>query len=332
MNRNLLEKFLGRGIMVSPEVAEELTESDYEKTLLEPGLTMLDKIRLQEIRRKQKITVISGGVDKTELTARDFLEYYKNKIRLLAPFIMDRLEDKLVSINKMRPGQRNTILGIVREPEENRFYLEDLTGRCVVIAKSADIRENDVIAINGMFSGEKIFADGLIYPGLPVKKEINKTDSQAKLFFGRASNPAEIIKNLSAGSLEAGVFILDTGEKELLLARIKNGTTEEIKIQSGQANITMDIADKKFKIQFFQPQNEESIEILSKAFSKRRYVARALPSGREANVIDEDTDIVFLGESQQSGFTNHKGYTFVSVGDHFVEVNLQTRETKLADF
>ncbi|MBI4167836.1 MAG: hypothetical protein HY515_02665 [Candidatus Aenigmarchaeota archaeon] len=333
MDKTLLKKFLGRGIMVSPEVAEELTENDYDKTSPGNNLMLLDKNGLEKIRQKEKTITFSAAVGKKELAARDFLGYYKNKIRLLEPFIAVKLKDKTVSINKMRPGQRNTILGIVREPEENRFYLEDLAGRCVVISKAPDVRENDVIAVNGTFSGDRMFAENLVYPELPIKKEINKTDTQAKLLFGREIGKAgETIDKLFGGEVSnAGAFI--TSGEELTIAVLNNGVVEKTTIKTQQAKITMKIAGKRFKVQFAQLRSNESTEILSRVFSKRRYVSLEIPTlDYELNTIDEDTDIVFLGESQQPGFTNHKGYTFLAVGDNIIEVDLKTREITTADF
>ncbi len=332
MNKTLLEKFLVRGIMVSPEVAEELTESDYHKALQENALTVLDRGGLEKIRQKRKTITVYATTEKKELSARDFLKYYKNKIRFLEPFIVAKLKEKIASINKMRAGQLNTILGIVREPEGNKFYLEDLTGRCVVISKAPDVRENDVIAVNGTFSGGKIFAEELVYPELPIKKEINKTETHSKFLFGRADGKAgEIIDKLSGKESNAGAFII-SGE-ELVIAAVNNGAVEKTTIKAQRAKIIMETAGKHFKVQFARLRSNEPTEALARAFSKRRYIAsEAQGLDYDINTIDEDTDMVFLGESTQPGFTNHKGYTFLAVGGNFIEVDLSTRETTTANF
>ena len=55
MDKVLLEKFLGQGILVASDIAEEITENDYEKTIIEPSKpTFLDKIKLQEIGGNKK--------------------------------------------------------------------------------------------------------------------------------------------------------------------------------------------------------------------------------------------------------------------------------------
>lgn len=339
MNKVLLKKFLGQGILVASDIAEEITENDYEKTMIEPRKpTFLDKITLREIRRKQKITVISNGADKREIAAKDFLEYYKNKIKLLGPFILEKLGEKPVSINKMRPGQRNTVLGIVRDPGENNFYLEDLTGRCEIVSKAPDVKENDVVAVNGIFSGQKIFVNRVIHPELPIKKEIKKTESKAKIFFGRSSgNAEEIINKLRKdGTEEKCVFIIDTtaGAKELAIAVINSDSVERKSVPATPAKITSLVGGNNFKTQFIQAANGP-IEMLGRDFSKRRYVIpenSMPPPARDMNVIDEDADIVFLGEAENSEYTNYKGYTFVTAGDRFVVIELQTRQTSLADF
>ena len=135
MDRNLLGKFLDRGIMISPDIANEITEEDYQR-LESSGkeTTVLDKNILVELR-KHNIggpLIVRETVYRKEISTKDFLNYYRKKLQLLPPFITKKMIEKPTSINKTRENQENSILGFVRSIVEKRFTLEDFTG---IVAK-----------------------------------------------------------------------------------------------------------------------------------------------------------------------------------------------------
>lgn len=315
--------------MVAPEIADQLTEDDYDQAFAEAGLTLLTAKKLAELRRRH--------TTKTELTTRDFVEYYRNKISTFAPFLLSRITDGPVSINKMRPG-RNTILGIVRDPEENGFQLEDPTGRCAVIARVSDAQENDVVVVSGTLSGDKFTADGVIYPELPVKKHVKRALRPAKLFFGSVKGDAgPAIKKLSGDrGTETFAFIIETsgGIKRLVSARIINGDAETTAEPAASVKALSGPGGEELKIQLFHTALSVPIETAARSASRRRCVAQNSLSSQlvQERYIDEDADVILLGESAKSGFVNHRGYTFVTAGDKFVGIDLQTRSAWIADF
>lgn len=329
MDRFLLGKFMEHGIMVAPEIADQLTEDDYRKTLAEQGVTILTAEKLAELRNRR--------APKTELTAGDFVGYYRNKIMTLTPFLLSRVGEQPVSINKMRPG-RNTVIGIVREPRENGFYLEDLTGGCAVVSETPDVLENDVVAVSGTLSGDRFAADDVVYPELPVKKNVKRTTQPGKIFFGAVSGNAEqsISKLPTDGGTETFALIIEiVGESgRLVSVRIKNGVAETRSGALRPAKMFFGQEDEKLKIQLLFGAVSSSVETAARSVSKRRCGADdplSLPQEKEG-YIDEDADIIFLGKSAESGFVNHKGYTFVAVGDNFVGMDTQTRAAWVADF
>ncbi len=332
MDKQLLAKFLEKGIMVSPAVAGELTERDYEKTVSGPAPALLDESALQKIRGTPGLVVVSPKVFKTEITAKDFLEYYKNKIRVLGEVIMRGLEEKPVSINKMRPGQRNVILGIVREPGDNLFYLEDLTGKCAVSAGPQNIKEDDVLAVSGYFSGTALSAEEIIYPELPIKHGITRTASPASFYFGTSSAGDEAaIKEIAKRSGAACVFLADKQDTQKITILLLHDGSFETQSVRGPAKISFRVCGLTFKLQFFSVRTGNNIEECARAFSKRRYASTGavVPAfSEDLNFIDDDTDFVFFGDSDLTQFTNHKGRTFVSTSNEFVEADLATRDMK----
>ncbi|MBI2085041.1 MAG: hypothetical protein HYT71_00845 [Candidatus Aenigmarchaeota archaeon] len=331
MNKLLLAKFLDKGIMVSPSIAGELTEDDYEKTVSGSIPALLDETTLQNIRVKSDLIVIPSKIVKTEIEAKDFLEYYKNKIRVLGEVIIRGLEEKPVSINKMRPGQRNVTLGIVREPGQDMFYLEDLTGRCEVRTNSHNIKEDDVLAVSGVFSGKSVLAEEIIYPELPIKRDITRTTSQASFYFGASSDAQKEEINEIAKRGDAQIFLSNKDDARKITIMILHDGAATSRDVSGPAKIFSSIHGVRFKLQFLPVQSAGNIEESARFFSKRRYAVSGaiLPAfSEDLNFIDDDTDFVFFGDSGSTQFTNHKGRSFVSVSSGFVEADLNTRNIK----
>ncbi len=332
MNKALLDKFLEKGIMVSPSVADKLTYDDYEKSISGATPTLMDEDTLQKIRGQAILTITTPNIIKSEITTKDFLEYYKNKMNALGDVIARGLVDKPVSINKMLPGRRNVILGAVRDPGENFFYLEDTTGRCKVSPADQNIKEDDVLAVAGPFSGNLLSAEEFFYPELPIKRTVTKTVSPAAFCFGASSGEhSHLTDELAKRGGDVCAFLVDTTDARKLTARFLHGGTETVRVAFGPAKITISISGTVFKLQFLPGCATGGIENAARLLSKRRYASpgAVVPVfDEDFNFIEDDTDFVFFGASGSTEFTNHKGRTFVAVSDSFVEADLSTRIIK----
>ncbi len=282
------------------------------------------------------ITIVPPKPARTEASTADFLNYYKNKIRCLGRYIISRLDEPPVSVNKITRG-RNTILGLVREPAGKEFVVEDMTGRCRVVAKTPeDVAENDVIAVTGSFTGEKMFAEKISSPDMAIKKEI-KTSAQETVFFFLSADDADTAVRNVLAAYPAGqkfLFVSRGGEAGAWVF-CSSGSSVTEKIRAPDASkIFVESGGANFKIQNFRTTLTTAIEEQAKHFAKRRYVGGAeLAPGfdEDPRVIDDDADIIFLGTTGSAGAANHKGYTFIVAGaaGEAVAINTLSRKADL---
>ncbi|MFH0889615.1 MAG: hypothetical protein V1836_00535 [Candidatus Aenigmatarchaeota archaeon] len=344
MDKVLIRKLLDSGVMVSPDVAGEITERDYD-TVLAKKLKTVDKNTLSEIRSGQGIVIEKPEIARNEITAKDFLNYYKNKILALAPFITARLDDKPVSMNRARFGQRNTILGLVREPTESGFVLEDLTGHCeVALRTKEDVAENDVVAATGFFSDNKLFAERITHPELTIKKRVRFSEKECSAIFAWAkAGTGNAIKNIANKKGECFVFIFsgdDRNDGSCAVMRIENGSVTSENVFPNAAKATITTGNAKFVLQNLRANHTDGIESQARFFSKRRYIGddKIAPAFLEDPfVIDQETDIILLGKSDKTGVANNKGYTFIAVGcaddgEPAVRIDLKTRSAEMTSF
>lgn len=344
MDRILIRKLLDSGIMVSPDIAGEITERDYNDVLAKK-LKTVDKNALSEIRTGQDVVVEIPKIARNEITAKDFLNYYKNKILALAPFITARLDDKPVSMNRARFGQRNTILGLVREPTENGFVLEDLTGRCeVALRTKEDVAENDVVAVTGFFSDNKLSAERITHPELAIKKHVRFSENECSVIFIWAKAGTEnAIKTIASREGECFVFVFcgdDRNDSSCAVMRVENGSVISENVFPNAAKATITAGNAKFVLQNLHTNRTDSVESQARFFSKRRYIGddRIAPAfAEDPFLIDQGTDIILLGKSDKTGVANNKGYTFVAVGcaddgEPAARIDLKTRSAKTTSF
>ncbi len=279
------------------------------------------------------VTVVSPKPVRTEASTADFLNYYKNKIRCLGKYIISRLDEGPVSVNKIAYG-RNTILGLVREPAGTEFVVEDMTGRCNVVTKiPEDVSENDVIAVTGPFIGGKMFAEKIFRPDMAIRKAIKTSAREIKFLFLSADNADAAVRNVLA-AFPAGqkcLFVSRGGEPGAwVFCSDGQTTTEKIRVPDA-SKILAEFGGARFKIQVFRTTLTSAIEEQAKYFSKRHYAGGAEPApwfDEDPYVIDDDADIVFLGTTGSAGAANHKGYTFVVAGTEGEAVVIDTLSRK----
>ncbi len=340
MNEILVRKLLDSGVMISPDAAAEITDRDYD-TVVARSLKVVDMETLSEIRTTGDITITWPETAREEITTKDYLNYYRNKIRVLGKFIVERLDEEPVSMNRARFGQRNTILGIVREPSESGFFLEDLTGRCEVPTRTReDVAENDVVAVTGFFSDNKLFPDKITYPELPIKKTIKFSDKECSAFFVWPKNTETAVNNIAAGNKEAFVFVFRDESDDCTVFHVGGGKIISEAVLPAASSAVIRAGNADFSVQNLRAGNAGNVESQAKFFAKRRYVSndRTAPVfSADPFVIEQDTDIILLGKTGSTGVANHKGRTFVAVGcagdgEPAAKIDLKTRLSGVASF
>jgi DNA polymerase II small subunit len=128
----------------------------------------------------------------TKRSVQDFAAYFNLRYRNAEKLLKGRAElSSLTSINrvKSRKDQTVSIIGMVVEKNETKnghfiIQLEDQTGQTKILVHkdnaelidiAKDIQLDDVIAVNGQAGEDIVFSNMIIYPDVPLSKELKKS-------------------------------------------------------------------------------------------------------------------------------------------------------------
>jgi DNA polymerase II small subunit/DNA polymerase delta subunit B len=332
-----------------------ITKEFIEKTSLElPRIEVLKKFSQPE------------GTFSTESIMKFFQERYE--------FIRRKLEKRIdlvntISINRISKKLRKfSIIGMISEKneEEKSIEVEDLTGTTTVFLdkKFFDILPIDTIA--GFVcekKDDKIIAENVIFPDIPLKKEINKTSSETYCLFVSdfhldLQKNYEIfekflntVKNLTYSNLSI-FFLGDISSKKEDYEKIIENIPEKISyiFLAGELEKNSDM-NKIFKTPILiQIENVRIFLAHGDSFSpylpifktpentilqllKQRNFNPTFSSNNFSNayLLDTVPDIIAVGHFHKPNFQNYKGTTIILNGSFITQpvywlVNLQTRE------
>ena len=169
--KEIVKQFLEKGILLSPESLQEIDEAAFqpknqavlqrpEKTQEEPGI----KINKRKIK------------EKTRLTTADFAKYYSNKYESLREIIQKKTPNALSINNAKNEQSKISIISMVKELTGQGFAAEDPTGEIEVVSRQAP-SDDDVVGVTGIIREGKLFADEIIYPDVPIIREIGSIDT-----------------------------------------------------------------------------------------------------------------------------------------------------------
>ncbi len=174
----------------------------------------LDKM-LEEVKHEEKVNIKEEKTNenyssvivlkeyKDEPKKRgveDFVEYFKLRYNLIKNLLQSRQElQGLVSINRIAGKQEKeavALIGIVHDKRTTKngniiLKVEDPTGTIEVLinkeGKAAEAGKNvvcdEVLGITGVYGGRVIFATQIIFPDVPLTKELKKCDDEACVAF-----------------------------------------------------------------------------------------------------------------------------------------------------
>jgi len=191
-----------KGILVSPDAVEDLNEIDIEK--LDENVVVLDKEKIRVLTRPKDPVRVVYNYNKPsgKRTYNDFVKYLNHRFNsLLEKMLKQRQElERLTSI-KVVAGKREregvSIIGMVKEKKETTngnimLELEDKTDVIkVLISKEKtelfqigkDIVLDEVIGVTGIAGNKIVFVDSIIFPDVPLGKEIKKGPRSVKAVF-----------------------------------------------------------------------------------------------------------------------------------------------------
>ncbi len=176
-----INSLLKKGILPDPD-------------LLKPGLA--------ESEEGPKIKIIFNyNKPSKKRTVDDFVKYFNARFKFIERLIRQRPEmQNLISINKLKFKSEKdsvSIIGIISEKSKTKndhiiLKVEDLTGNInVLISKNnkdlyvlaEDLVLDEIIGVAGLVGKNIIFANNLVFPDVPLNRELKKTPREAYAVF-----------------------------------------------------------------------------------------------------------------------------------------------------
>jgi len=267
--------------------------------------------------------------EKKELQVEDYVKHSIENYEKLKEILLKNTKLlKLISVNKITNNTKEfSLIVSVRDKGRNSLLVEDATGEEHVFFdekiknKFDSIELDDIIGVLCERKKEKIFIKDVIYPGISITREINKTKSEIKIFY--IYKPSllsdEDFEKLSA-------VLKKTRKKDPIFVY---GEWEDKKRMENFDNLFL-ISDNSFP-SIFQLQ-DVSILTLSKKFISQNILDKRLIKNNDLlNIftIDEVPDII-LSSEKKTYLKNYKGSTIISNIDQekYFTVNLKTREVE----
>lgn len=192
MKEKIVRQFLGEGILLSPGTLEKITEGNAEQMLErarksrsliftfadeaadikptppdrgpapQPAPSNENRLEVRKMQKRQK------------LSPQDFTGYYNTRFEGLKAMLQKKAESVVSVANSRKSSSAVTTIGMVREPTQRGFIIEDTTGWAEVITKSEDVVPDDVIAVKAGVKEEKLFAEEIIWPDIPMGRSHNR--------------------------------------------------------------------------------------------------------------------------------------------------------------
>ncbi len=205
-----VEMLMKKGILVSPDLVDEVDPSIAEQLEKEDDTVVLDREKIQALKQKKKeqqqkrrrVRVLqSYEKEPDERTYQDFVKHFNRRFETMERMLKNRQElDRLTSIERVqKKDDRDTvsIIGLVDEKYETRsgnimLTLEDKTGKMRVLItqdrrelyeKGRDLVLDEVIGVTGQTGYNIIFADSITFPDVPLDREKKKSPKEEYAVF-----------------------------------------------------------------------------------------------------------------------------------------------------
>jgi DNA polymerase II small subunit len=205
----LIEQLFEHDILITPEQAAALTESDADllsRMLSKP--TAVEEYLQHILQRKATpiATAKNGAVQvlrhyekkPKKRSYNDFVQYYNVRFQTMEKMLRARKElSSVMSIERTKQyasggRQQVSIIGVVLEKRDTKnehiiLEIEDRTGIINVLASKnkADVLEaardlchDEIVGIVGTLQENIIFAESIIIPGVPVHQELKKAPEE----------------------------------------------------------------------------------------------------------------------------------------------------------
>jgi uncharacterized protein YrzB (UPF0473 family) len=270
--RNIIYLFLKNGVMLSPEEAEAIDETNY--------MQLLEK-KLSE--NKGGAAVVSEP-KRGRISCEEYIKTCGKNFEFLRDVLLRKTD--AVSINKGKKiFSRVTIIGRARETRGNGFVVEDVTGETEVVGENNDVKAMDILGLRGSFKENRFHPEQVIWPDIPL--ENNPPPLSMKITLA-----TKIKDDMN------GVIIIPGREKsENIISGF--GRIGVIRIKKyGRETVVLAYSPEN------QINEDESVKIL-----KKRTISA---EGMVNNVIKEIPNIFWLFNNARNWTSNYRGVVVVS--------------------
>ena len=282
MNKQqLVTKFLERGILVTPETLNKITEGDDIESIINSTNTVFAKPSQQH---PSTFTFkIKQNQQKEKITPKDFIEYYSKKFEALKNILVQKAD--AVSINNLQQEREACIIGMVGDKTSRGFHIEDQTGRLEAVCSEPQ-KQSAVLGFKGVLKDKTFVVKDLVYPDIPLSKQ-STTHQKLTLTTKQTTDTNNL--TISPNNKE---------KADNLISNFPLPTTVTISMNQQQTTVLI-----------FQPH-----EPTNKNQATQHLKLRCLPETNipnQNNIIEEVPDIFWIIQ-QDEWKENYKGVMIVS--------------------
>ncbi len=204
MEQEIIDFINEKQILVSPDLLDKDVDTVLLKKIIdEKNPDFLDESYIQNyldeinlLEKKNPGVTVTKSYDKKskKRTFQDFVSVFNNRFKSLSAMLKVRSElDNAISISRLytkKHNDRTAIIGMIFDKQYTKnnniiLSVEDTTGLCTVIVKKGDNNKelfetaenlvlDEVIGITGVLLNKAVFAEKIIFPDIPLTKELKK--------------------------------------------------------------------------------------------------------------------------------------------------------------
>ncbi len=235
---------------------------------------------------------------------KDFVSYFKVRYIMLRNILQDRQElQNVLSINKIKNKKNDELVSLIGLVSGKRvtkngniiLIVEDLTGTINVLVnknrydlynKGRDVCLDETIGVIGIFRNNFIFVNDIIFPDIPLIKELKKTKEEIYVAF------------ISDTHIGSKVFLKDKFEKFLKWIMGENGNDEQkdIAAKVKYLFITGDLVDGVGNYQ--GQENDLEIKDIYEQYKVFIELIKRIPSNIKIIISPGNHDALRLAEPQ----------------------------------
>jgi hypothetical protein len=302
--QQLVKELLSKGVMVTPQMLEKIVEEDTSRILKDASGSTCTVVHEQEPQSKSVKFRIRETEQPRDISPNDVIRANIRRYEALRKMLLRRISAVSIS-NSRGTSSRITLLGMVRERRGDTFVLEDATGTIDVKARIA-VNDDDVIAVSGWIRNGTLFAEDVIYPDIPISREVNTMEGKVLLTFNQKEDKE--------------------GADIVLTPDALNGEGRERRM-TNPAWVLLEDGNGRSTVFVYRAKGTVDRKVALSWLRKRVVLNGNFYATGSDNVLDPVPDIMWIISDNEPWSENYKGVTLVSFGKgHSALLDLKTRK------